>query len=515
MSVFSHQMTAIGHFSVLSQTDYNPSIISFVMAMSGTTPLTAAEFTRLWKERGMMERHERFHQRLSSKSGYFLPTTLEGELKEDRHPVEDHLRETVLPVNKTDTLARMKQMQTTQWDLTDQLWRIWIAPWGKLGTSGCFDPEEVEVETEAEQGVEKGESLLFFQGHHALADGASMTAAFLDVVDEAEELRQEIIDFLRLRRQQAKKKARSLWQRFCLMWKKVVWLATGSIRALYHQLSLYIRLLWADDPWNQIRLLAENSYPPVDNTVVDRNLSWSRVAPLEQVKWIAERLGGDGRKLTVNDIFCACITGALARQLDEHRKRIAVLTEDQGNVDVLPTQSHMNIALPVHLKGGIVLPGESVGNNLGGFVVRLPGEMSASPQERLLLVHDELASVKGTPAALLSHILAKTLSYSSRVLPANFIAWMYKRSSAGSIAVVSNNRGLPRHVHLGGRRIEAMHGFVPLPPGIPIGVVVMSYAGNVNLTVTAEPWAVPDSDRFLTWVLDEYMNLLMAAKELA
>ena len=58
-----------------------------------------------------------------------------------------------------------------------------------------------------------------------------------------------------------------------------------------------------------------------------------------------------------------------------------------------------------------------------------------------------------------------------------------------------------------------MYGFVPLPPGVPIGVVVMSYAGNVNLTLTAEPWAVPDPDMFLSWILEEYLRLFLLAKQ--
>ena len=48
----------------------------------------------------------------------------------------------------------------------------------------------------------------------------------------------------------------------------------------------------------------------------------------------------------------------------------------------------MHIAMPVHLKGGIVLPGESLGiNNLGAIVARLPSNIdsfSTSQQDQLL-----------------------------------------------------------------------------------------------------------------------------------
>jgi hypothetical protein len=36
--------------------------------------------------------------------------------------------------------------------------------------------------------------------------------------------------------------------------------------------------------------------------------------------------------------------------------------------------------------------------------------------------------------------------------------------------VVSNNKGIRGKMHIGGMTVEAAHGFLPLPPGLPIGV---------------------------------------------
>jgi hypothetical protein len=41
---------------------------------------------------------------------------------------------------------------------------------------------------------------------------------------------------------------------------------------------------------------------------------------------------------------------------------------------------------------------------------------------------------------------------------------------------------------------------------------VSSYASDLGLTVTAEAWAVPNADLFLQWVLEEYLELVRAAK---
>lgn len=501
-------MTAIGHFSLISETELNPSIISFVMGLSGTQPLTAREFADLWKHRGVMERHQRFHQKIWN-NRYFIPKGSRED--DDPHPVHEHLFETAFPYRE-DLVERLRLLQTTKWDLSDSLWRIWIAPWGELGSSGCVDRQPEENFQRTDNPASKlGESLILFQGHHALADGASMSAAFLDVVDEAEELRNDILQMMqRYRKTQPKK----FWARLWRLCKSLTWLVAGTIRALFHQVSLYWDLLWDKDPWIIVQAAALEKSDAMKGR---RTLSWCTAATLEQVKWVAQVLGDGSRSMTVNDVFCSCISAAIARQLNHHRQRMQALTQEQK---CLPPQRHIHLALPVHLKGGVVLPGESVGNNLGAFVVRVPGESTycghtMTPEQRCRAVHDELVTIKTTPIALLSHGLAKCLSFSSHVLPKSWIASIFTRANAGSIAVVSNNRGLPVHVHLGGRRIESMYGFVPLPQGIPIGVVVMSYAGRISLTLSAESWAVPDADQFLVWVLDEYLNLLEAAKQKA
>jgi len=78
---------------------------------------------------------------------------------------------------------------------------------------------------------------------------------------------------------------------------------------------------------------------------------------------------------------------------------------------------------------------------------------------------------------------------------------------------VSNVRGAENTVHIEGRPIRAFLGFLPLPGGVPVGLVVGSYENKITLTVTAEEYAVPDADQFLTWVRDEYELLKQRADE--
>jgi len=72
---------------------------------------------------------------------------------------------------------------------------------------------------------------------------------------------------------------------------------------------------------------------------------------------------------------------------------------------------------------------------------------------------------------------------------------------------VSNVRGPEEALHVDGRTVESVVGFVPPPPGVPIGIVVQSYAGGVSLTCNADKNVVPDSDKFLGYVLEEYLRV--------
>uniref|UniRef100_A0A7S2Y6A0 O-acyltransferase WSD1 C-terminal domain-containing protein n=1 Tax=Entomoneis paludosa TaxID=265537 RepID=A0A7S2Y6A0_9STRA len=354
-----------------------------------------------------------------------------------------------------------------------------------------------------------GESLMLFRAHHALADGASMAAAFLDLGDEAPQIRALI-------QQEVDKrfgKATSTW------WKKVyqqflfaLWMVTGSLSSAWYHFKLSCANLWwtvwGSNPWAVLeREYTLQQKAEGKEEIPDRSVSFATLCTVEQAKWVAQTLAG--RRATLNDVMCTAVSRALAKQLQWHRQqREATHDCDSSKTKTLPQLKHFHMAVPVHLKGGIIMPNESVSNSIGAFCVSLPCENDQSGTERLKKVHKELSIVKRRPTAFLSHYAARI---SSQVLPASWVSYLFSRAGAGSSCVVTNVRGYDRAIHLQGSKIEAMYGFVPLAPGIPIGVVVGSYNGQVQLTLTAQPWAVPDADRFLSWVMEDYVDLVHAA----
>jgi hypothetical protein len=567
-------MTAIGRFSMQTETIQNPSIVTFFMTLSGPV-MAATDFVQLWKDRDMPGSHPRFHSTVSPhRAGYFQQhhddshgdsqdkkernkSWNANDMKRSQAALADfltaHITETLYPISETarkDLTARIIDLQTVSWPLTDSLWHVYVGSDSKKSSaSRKTRSSSSSSNTSKTDKAPVVSSVVLFRGHHALADGASMGAALLDLCDEAVVMKQQIVDYMVDRRKKSRAKALSWWQRLYQRWMLAARLCAGSVLAVLHQLKLYMYVLLEQssaksNPWQVLKQEAAAVAAVEVATTVDvnggvatatavppktRTVSYTQAAPVEQAKWVAAVLGGhDDKTITINDVFLSCVTAALAKQLAWHRERRRAIQQttttshdnEHGtdtDKNLLPRQSHMHIAVPVHLKGGVILPGESVSNQLGAFCVRLPGEddngCGLDSAERLQAVHKELASVKRTPAAFISHLVARALAGSTHILPASWLPFIFSKASAGAVAVVTNTRGASEYVHMGGRRVESIYGFVPLPPGIPVGVVVSSYAGNMALTVTAEPYAVPDADQFMSWVLEEYLSLLNQAKQ--
>jgi WS/DGAT C-terminal domain len=566
-------MTAIGRFALASETIWNPSIVTFVIQLQNNTShhshvVTKHDVVQLWQQRNMYERHPRFHQVITDTDPSSIASTSMKQFHTDHvTDISQHISESTLPVNRQALQKQIQYMQLKQWDLSHSLWHLIVCnshekynsngDGTRISTYNQFDmcdvPEKDSTLTTAPSKNTNTlllPTLLLFRGHHVLADGASMAAAFADLFDESALLRNQIIEAMQFSYRRTGR-SKSVWQRLWKQWLQFVQFCIGTIQALWYMVCLLFYQTCIDNhPWRYIKQQHDSTHATAKNNGAEaegaRIVSWSDVASIDQVKWVAETISqwndGDATdtinsttkstKITVNDIFIACVTAAMAKQLDSHRQRLlhtwsalpGMTKKDEHRHDsklhTLSQQKYIHVAVPVHLKGGVVLPDESVGNNIGAMVVRVPSEMEHSNADdddciqRLFTVSREMHALKRTPMAILGHITAKVLSYATayNILPLSWTSRLYAASNAGSMVVISNNRGPSIPVHLDGHRIESMVGFVPLPPGIPVGVAVMSYAGRVNCTLSAEPWAIPDGDQFMIWILEEYLRLVNAAK---
>ena len=459
----------------------------------------------------MPNRHPRFHSTVSPHDDRYFEEIHHIHPTDEEYPrikaeLDRHASETMhFSVYRDDLRYRLEHMLTAPIDVEDKLWEVKISN-GPLGSSGAISKTKVDsivqrIREEEERkannpdgsgddtltrystkyGAEKlwsnaarkaeiapMESVLLFRSHHALADGASIMAALSDLCDEAEEIRGDIKKALKKWNRRGKRGnffSRILRRlvRYLKMW---IWFTFGMVRAFAYQ--GYLQITTWRNPFDAVRKDAEKK----GLLASGRSISWCDAAPLEEVKQITQVIGkAKGVNITVNDLFVSCVTAAVVRQLNEHEEFMAPMAAHKHK----PAPKHINVVIPVHLRGGVVLPGESVGNRIGAFVTRCPGEMNAHvgeeaaqcPIERLARVNKSLSYSKSSPAPLVSHYIAK---FCSDYLPESFTKSMFKQANANACVVVSNNKGFHKKLHINGMAVESAHGFLPLPPGIPIGI---------------------------------------------
>lgn len=226
-----------------------------------------------------------------------------------------------------------------------------------------------------------------------------------------------------------------------------------------------------------------------------RSVAWKNLASLQEAKAVSKNISSS---TTINDLIVHLVTYAIRRQLDEHNEFLFKERMDKKKLN----PKTVNIVIPVHLNGGVLTDGKSLGNKIGAFVATVPlprkGEKSTTRAKHISQI---LKQGKSSPAPVISWILAKFFSDHT---PDWWTNLMMRKFNAKSVAVVSNVKGWPFHVHWLGRKVGFLCAFLPLPPGIPIGVVLQSYDGGISFSVNADKRAVPDANKFTSWMMEEY-----------
>jgi diacylglycerol O-acyltransferase / wax synthase len=523
------RMSSVGRFSLLSETQTNPSIPVMVLAMTGK-PWKPQDFVKLYTDRQVAEKHPRFAAHLDARRNNFVfpATTVEDPLGAKTSSWLPHIQPVLYPIiPRAELKDRINDAIKDPIDLDTRLWEARTATGGAIGQSGAIPADRIVVVKKESKPFDV-ESLLFFRAHHCMADGVSLGALFGDLMDEGPEIQQRIA--LEIAKFKSRRKKSPWWKKLILFLYYWIW---GSIQALWYQLYLYV-VSWTSirrNPWNILRRTysARKGLKPDEDIWEPRSLSWMQIASVNEVKHVAEYYSKLSKsRITINDVFCSCVSAAIVKLLRYHRT-VNPWIKDQLE---LP---HMNLVIPVHIHGGILLPGQSMGNKIGAMVARIPCEAGVQPsatpaevaQTRLQEINKVLTERKRTPAAFLAYMTARMMGYWTsggsgvhsivddeenedgvvRSPTSSWTSWLFEKAHANASVVVTNVRGPDRLVHLDGRPVHMTIGFLPLPPGIPLGVVVSSYNQQVSLTVTAEPWAVPDADQFLVWVQEEFQIL--------
>jgi diacylglycerol O-acyltransferase / wax synthase len=370
----------------------------------------------------------------------------------------DHIRVHPLaaPGGQAQLLAACEQLRRRRLDPSRPLWEVWLLP-----------------------GLPERRVGLFVRAHHTLADGVAGVAAFGALLDLAADAPAPVAapwtpapvpTAGELLRDNLRRRVQGLGR---------------GLSGLAHPIRTLQRARRAWPAWREF--FAEQRAPQTSlNRPIgaDRRLAIVR-SRLEVAKQIAH-----AHHAKVNDVVLAAVAGGLRELL---RKR---------GEDVEDLVLRASVLISLHQEQ----PGQASGNQDAMMIVPLPlGQ--PDPVRRLQLIAAETAARKHkahpqTGSGVMSFAIVQRLS--SRLLA---------RQRFLNLSV-SNVPGPPVPLYLAGARLLEVFPLFPIIGNETLGVVVLSYAGQLNLTAVGDRDGCADVEVFAQGVrsaLDELAQSVLVS----
>jgi diacylglycerol O-acyltransferase / wax synthase len=204
-----------------------------------------------------------------------------------------------------------------------------------------------------------------------------------------------------------------------------------------------------------------------------RRWTWTSVS-LAELKQIRAAHGG-----TINDVVLTAITGAF-RDLLAGRHELA---------DGLVVRSLVPVSVRAADEAGAVT------NRVSAVLANLPvGE--PDPLRRLSLIRQEMDSLKHTHQAVGAEVLTGMLGFAAPMWLALGTRAAFRIRQPLVQTVTTNVPGPRRPLYVLGRRLTALHPYVPIGSSVRLSVAILSYVDTVSFGVTADFDAAPDLDVF-------------------
>jgi WS/DGAT/MGAT family acyltransferase len=373
-----------------------------------------------------------------------------------RFDLADHIRvhPVAAPGGQAQLLAACQELAARRLDPARPLWELWLLP-----------------------GLPDRQVGAYLRLHHAIADGTAALAVFGALLDAAPDAptpgratavdpgtvpaaSQLLADNLRRRRAE---------------------LGRGWAGLAHPGRTLaQARAAWP--AWREV--LAEQ---PAPHTSLNRPVGTGRRLAIIRSRLDLTKQIAHAHHATVNDVVLAAVAGGL-RQLLASRGE-----------DVHDLVQRAMVTISIHHEQ----PGQARGNKPGWMMVPLPlGE--PDPARRLELIAAETAARK--------HKARPEAGSGIFRFAAGQRAWYRHFPRQRSVnLVVTNVAGPPVPLYLAGARLLELFPMMPVMGNLTLVVGVLSYAGQLNLTATADHDRRPDLEVFVQGVRSALDDLTRTA----
>ena len=218
---------------------------------------------------------------------------------------------------------------------------------------------------------------------------------------------------------------------------------------------------------------------------VGKAVAWSRGIPLDDVKFVKNRMGA-----TVNDVLVAAMAGALRRYV-----------EGRGDN---PEGKTVRAMVPVDIRG----PQDTKLTNRFALVY-LPLPIGiADPIDRLFATKRHMDAIKRSPEALVTYQAIAGLGVVSDKIARSVRSYFADKVSV----VLTNVPGPSERLYFAGKLLETIVFWVPQSGSIGVGISIFSYGGLVNIGLITDRGLAPDPDTIVAAFETELEELLSLAR---
>ena len=214
-----------------------------------------------------------------------------------------------------------------------------------------------------------------------------------------------------------------------------------------------------------------------------KRVAWCDPLPLAEVKVIGKALG-----CSINDVLLATAAGAL---------RDYLLRNGDAADGV-----ELRAVVPVNLRP--IEKAHELGNQFGLVFVDLPVGVD-DPLERIRLVRERMAALKGSAQPIVAFVLLSAVGMGPKILQDQISALIGRSASS----VMTNVPGPQKPLYFAGLEIDEIDFWVPQSGGIGMGLSMLTYNGKVQFGLITDAGLVPDPDRIIEQFADEFEKLVM------
>ena len=222
---------------------------------------------------------------------------------------------------------------------------------------------------------------------------------------------------------------------------------------------------------------------------VPKRVAWSEPIAMAEIETIRQGLGG-----TVNDVLTNAVAGGLRRYL-----------EMQGK---LRQRLNIRVIVPVSLRPLEEM--SSLGNQFGLVFLSLPVGMSDTAQ-RLAEIQRRMGRLKRSFEPVVAMQIMAALGSS----PKRVQDLIVRIFGAKGTAVLTNVPGPRQRLYFAGKPMRSFMFWVPQSARLGLGLSILSYAGEVRIGVATDAGLVPEPERILGGMQEEFQAMLRLAGEAA